>query len=175
MLLDQIAQGDEAAFGLLFHAYLPTLQPFLLKLTHSLADTEEVLQETFVRLWMGRDKLTDVQNLNAWVFTVASNECYKYLRRKNLRRDGLSALGLHDEDDSTLHTVHFHEVSRLVAEAVRLLPNQRRRIYRMSREEGLRIPEIAEALRLSPNTVKNVLVTSLRFIRQYLEAHGHPL
>jgi RNA polymerase sigma-70 factor (ECF subfamily) len=175
VLLEQIAQGDEAAFGLLFHAYFPTLRPFLLKLTLSAADTEEVLQETFVRLWMGRDKLADVQNLNAWVFTVASNECYKYLRRKNLRRDGLSSLGLHEDDQTTLDTVHFHEVSRLIAEAVRLLPTQRRRIYRMSRDEGLKIPEIATALHLSPNTVKNVLVTSLRFIRQYLEAHGHPL
>ena len=175
MLLDQIAHGDETAFGILFHAYLPTLQPFLLKLTHSAADTEEVLQETFVRLWMARDKLVDVQNLNAWVFTVASNECYKYLRRKNLRREGLHALDAHGDEQTTLHTIHFHEVNRLIGEAVRLLPAQRRRIYKMSRDEGLRIPEIADALHLSPNTVKNVLVTSLRFIRQYLEAHGHPL
>jgi len=55
------------------------------------------------------------------------------------------------------------------------LPEQRRRIYQMSRDEGMKIVEIAERLAISPNTVKNTLVVSLRFIRQYLADRGHEL
>jgi DNA-directed RNA polymerase specialized sigma24 family protein len=64
-LLQQIAQGDERAFTTLFYAYLTNLQPYIMKLTRSAEDTEEVIQETFMRLWMGRDKLDEVRTLHA--------------------------------------------------------------------------------------------------------------
>jgi RNA polymerase sigma-70 factor (ECF subfamily) len=53
------------------------------------------------------------------------------------------------------------------------MPPQRQRIYRMSREQGLKPADIAEALSLSVNTVKNVLVTALKEIRNHLAAAGH--
>jgi len=176
-LLRQIAQGDETAFATLFYAYLANLQPYIMKLTHSAEDTEEVIQETFIRLWMNRDKLDEIQTPHAWIFTVAANECYKYLKKKSSRRSGLSDLGKADThpgtDQSTLHTIQVNEVNRLVMQAVSQLPLRRRRIYQMSRDEGMKIPEIATALRLSPNTVKNTLVNALGFIRKYLAAQGH--
>jgi RNA polymerase sigma-70 factor (family 1) len=178
-LLQQIAQGDETAFATLFYAYLGNLQPYIMKLTRSAEDTEEVIQETFIRLWMSRDKLEEIQTPHAWIYTIAANECFKYLKKKSSRQNGLSDLGKADttsgQDQSTLHLIHFKEVSRLIAEAVSQLPLRRRRIYQMSRDEGLKIPEIAEALRISPNTVKNTLVSSLGFIRKYLAAKGHGL
>jgi RNA polymerase sigma-70 factor (family 1) len=182
-LLQQIAQGDEAAFSVLFYAYLGNLQPFLLKLTRSAADTEEVIQETFMRLWMARDKLEEVRSIHAWIYTIAANECYKYLKKRSSRDNGLSALGAADaaggatgrDDSPVLNELHLKEVSRLVSEAVGRLPHRRRRIYQMSRDEGMKIPEIADALRLSPNTVKNTLVTSLGFIRKYLADRGHEI
>jgi RNA polymerase sigma-70 factor (ECF subfamily) len=178
-LLHQIAQGDEAAFATLFYAYLGNLQPFIMKLTHSAADTEEILQETFIRLWMNRDKLEEIQNPHAWIYTIASNECYKYLRKKISQRTGLSTMGhsgnIPEEDQSTLHSIQLNEINRLIAEAVSQLPFQRRRIYRMSRDEGMKIPEIATTLRISPNTVKNALVSALGFIRKYLAVLGHEL
>jgi len=178
-LLHQISQGDEAAFSILFYAYLGNLQPFILKLTRSVADTEEVIQETFMRLWMGRDKLAEVHSLSAWIYTVAANECYKYLKKRSSRANGVTALGKADEVSgdgySALDGLQLKEVKRLVAEAVGRLPEQRRRIYQMSRDEGMKIVEIAERLAISPNTVKNTLVVSLRFIRQYLADRGHEL
>ena len=147
-----------------------------MKLTRSAADTEEVIQETFMRLWMGRDKLQEVRSLHAWIYTIAANECYKYLKKRSTRENGLTALSTQDESDSSvLDGLHLKEVRQLVKEAVGQLPVSRRRIYQMSRDEGMKIPEIATRLRLSPNTVKNTLVTSLKFIRQYLADRGHEL
>ena len=163
-LLQQIAQGDETAFSTLFYASLGNLQPFLLKLTRSAADTEEVIQETFMRLWMGRDKLEEVRSIHAWIYTIAANECYKFLKKRSSRENGLSVSGPVDtgrDDSPVLHELHLREVNRLVIEAVGRLPKARRRIYQLSRDEGMKIPEIAAALRISPNTVKNTLVSSL--------------
>lgn len=177
--MQKIAQGDEAAFSTLFHSYYASLRPFILKLTRSTPDTEELIQETFIRIWMSRDKLEDIQNPRAWIFTIASHECFKYLKKKVTREQTLLALGKGDpepgQDQSTLHTIQFKEVSRMVATAVDLLPSQRKRIYQMSRDGGMKIPDIAAALNISPHTVKNALVTSLRFIRQYLADRGHEI
>lgn len=178
-LLQQIAQGDEAAFSTLFYAYLGNLQPFIMKLTRSAEDTEEVIQETFIRLWMSRDKLVDVQTPHAWIYTIAANECYKYLKKRSSREHGLTDLTRADTgsagDQSVLHALQLKEMNRLIREAVNQLPQRRRRIYQMSRDEGMKIPEIAAMLRISPNTVKNTLVSSLGFIRKYLVAKGHEL
>jgi RNA polymerase sigma factor (sigma-70 family) len=175
-LLHQIAQGDEAAFSILFYASLGDLQPFILKLTRSAVDTEEVIQETFLRVWLGRDKLAEVQSLRAWIYTIAANECYKYLKKRSSRESGVTGMGEADfgsgGGDSALDGLQLKEVKRLVAEAVGRLPERRRRIYQMSRDEGMKIPEIGARLGISPNTVKNTLVVSLRFIRQYLVERG---
>ena len=180
VLLQQIAHGDEAAFSTLFYAYYGSLHPFILKLTRSAEDTEEVIQETFLRLWLSRDKLLEVETPQAWIHTVAVNECYKYLKKRSSRKDGLAGLrsaSAEQEQDGeeTLHAVQLKEVRQLVTEAVGRLPQRRRRIFQMSRDEGMTIPQIAAALRISPNTVKNTLVTSLRTIRDYLAAKGHGL
>jgi RNA polymerase sigma-70 factor (family 1) len=178
-LLEQIAQGDEAAFSTLFYAYLDILQTFIMKLTRSATDTEEVVQETFMRLWMGRDKLTEVRSLDAWIYTIAANECYKFLKKRGSREQGLAPmdnLGEADRgDDAVVEGLDLKEVHQLVIQAVGRLPAQRRRIYQMSRDEGMKIAEIAEQLGISPNTVKNTLVMSLGFIRKYLAERGHEL
>jgi RNA polymerase sigma-70 factor (ECF subfamily) len=176
-LLQQIAQGDEAAFSTLFYAYLDILQTFIMKLTRSATDTEEVVQETFMRLWMGRDKLAEVRSLHAWIYTIAANECYKFLKKRSSREQGLAPiekLGEADEgDDTVMEGLDLKEVHRLIVEAVSRLPAQRRRIYQMSRDEGMKIAEIGERLGISPNTVKNTLVMSLGFIRKYLAERGY--
>ena len=176
-LLHQIALGDEAAFATLFYSYFAKLQPFIMKFTRSSSDTEEIIQEVFIRLWLNRDKGTDIMNPHAWIFTIASHECFKYLKKKASRQHGLETLEKEDQlpenDQSTLDSIQLREVSRMVASAVNRLPSQRKRIYQMSRDGGMKIPEIADALKISPNTVKNALVTSLQFIRKYLADRGH--
>jgi len=161
----------------LFYTYVDVLQPFMMKLTRSATDTEELIQETFMRIWMSRDKLEAVRSLHAWIYTIAANECYKYLKKRNGRQRDHAVLGRDEggEDRSVLDGLNLKEVNRLVVEAVDRLAPGRRRIYEMSRNEGLTIPEIASRLQISPNTVKNTLVTSLKFIRKWLAERGHEL
>jgi len=132
-----------------------------------------------MRLWMGRDKLADVRSLQAWIYTIAANECYKFLKKRSSREYGLASIEKAEEadegDDAVVEGLDLKEVHQLVIEAVSRLPAQRRRIYQMSRDEGMKISEIAVQLDISPNTVKNTLVVSLGFIRKYLAERGHEL
>lgn len=174
LLLKQIAEGDEQAFAVLFYRYLPVLQPFALKFTKSAAAAEEIIQDTFLRVWLNRDKIEGVENVKAWLYRYASNECLNYLRKALNQAKAIDNMEIDHPKQSniTTETINLNDINVLVAEAVDKLPQQRRKIYQMSRNEGMNIPEIADALELSPNTVKNALVISLKTIREYLNKHG---
>ena len=163
------AEGDEKAFTDLFNLFLPKLYPFILKLTRSESVVEEIIQETFIKVWLNRDKLAEIENPGGWVFTVAANKCYDHLRARALK-DNLfvSATDGPAGSNSTHEWLDLKELKRLIELAVNDLPEQRKKIYRMSRDQGKTIREIADALQLSPHTVKNTLVISLKFIREYL-------
>lgn len=172
-LFDQIAQGDETAFKTLFHRYLPKLYPFIVKFTRSEQATRELVQETFIRVWLNRDKLPGIENPGGWLFTVASNECYSYARKNALYTKFSQPLNTESGTaPATEDWLHGKELHRLIGQAVDLLPPQRKKIYQMSRNHGKSIREIAEELNISPNTVKNALVTALQFIRDYLAKSG---
>lgn len=173
LLFSLVATGDEKAFEALFHLFLSRLHPFIIKYTKSEQAAQEIIQETFIRVWLNRDKLGEIENPGGWLFKVASNECYTYLRKRVLINKFSNPLTIEpDPSDATHERLDVKELNRLVGEAVDQLPAQRRKIYQMSRDEGKSIPEIAAALQLSSSTVKNALVISLKFIREYLAKSG---
>lgn len=173
VLLKQIAEGDEASFGELYRYYYPRLLPFICKNTGSDAQAEEIIQETFIRIWLNREKLPEIEHFAAWLFKVASREFLSALRKRLSYEEKIGALQAEATPVSPLEQLHVREIRELVKAAVQQLPDQRRRIYQLSREEGLKVNEIAERLSLSPQTVKNVLTTSLKQIRDHLAASGH--
>jgi RNA polymerase sigma-70 factor (family 1) len=173
LLFNQVAAGNEQAFTTLFNIFLPKLYPFIIRFSKSEAATKEIVQETFLRVWLNRDKLDAIDNPGGWLFKVAMNECYAYMRKQLQHDNFFTAITENTDLTATAYEwIDTRELNRLVQEAVEQLPAQRKKIYQLSRTQGKSIPEIAELLALSPNTVKNALVTSLKFIRTYLEQHG---
>ncbi|GEP98904.1 RNA polymerase sigma factor [Chitinophaga cymbidii] len=173
-LLSRIAEGDEKAFTVLFDLYLGKLKPFVEKLSPSPADAREIVQETFIRLWLNRDKLPQVTNIGGYIFRIAANQYHMAVRRALLQDKTLDGFKttIHHSANPTERTVRLNELQRLINEAVQRLPEKRRQIFRLSRNEGMTIAEIARALGLSPKTVKNTLFTALANIREYLAAAG---
>ncbi|UYQ94525.1 RNA polymerase sigma-70 factor [Chitinophaga horti] len=175
-LLQQVSEGDENSFEQLYRHYYPRLRPFVCKHTGSDAQAEEIIQETFIRIWLNREKLPEVTHFSAWVYKVASREFLTALRKKLTYEEKIGALqyAAGEVASSPFEQMQVREIKALVSEAVERLPDQRRRVFRMSRDQGLKVNEIAEQLSISPQTVKNMLTTSLRQIREHLAAAGHP-
>ncbi len=172
-LFRRISDGDENAFGILFQRSVAALYPFILRLVKHHSAVEEVMQAAFLRLWLSRDKLADVEQPKAWLYKVVANECYTWLRKEARELHLRNTAGPADEaDDNLTAELSLRETRRLIAEAVSHLPPRRRHIFVLSRQQGKTIPEIAAALGLSPNSVKNTLVLALRDIRAHLARHG---
>jgi RNA polymerase sigma-70 factor (family 1) len=173
-LIEKIVDGDEQAFSVLFFKYLPVLQIFAAKFTKSDDAAEEIIQDAFLRVWLNRDKLADVDNVKAYLYKYVSNECLSYLRKKLKDDRVVDAFTAKQQNshNNTVETINLNEVTKIIAVAVEKLPDQRRNIYQLSRRDGKSIPEIAEILNISPNTVKNALVIALKSIRIHLDQHG---
>jgi RNA polymerase sigma-70 factor (ECF subfamily) len=174
-LFQLISEGDEAAFRRLFHAYVPQLRPLVMHITKTAAITEDIIQETFLKLWISRDKLIDIDNPRSWILRIVFHQSFSWLRRQAVHHKAMDIIQLPDNVlvNSTEETLAYKTVVKLIGTAVQQLPPQAKRIYLLSRENGLKIPEIATKLHISPSTVKNSLVRSLHTIRKYLEASGH--
>lgn len=173
-LLSRIAEGEEAAFSTLFYHYLGRLKPFISKYTKSEAVVKEILQETFVRVWLHRDKLLSVDNPSAYIFRIAANQYHLKLRKDLSEQKALGAYknSVQDAADTTTDFFHSKQLQLLVQEAVSKLPAQRRKIFLLSRQDGLTFREIGAQLNITPKTVKNTIFAALADIRTYLAAAG---
>jgi len=174
-LYARIAEGDEQAFLLLFNTFSPMIRPFARNITNSETDAEDIIQEVFVRIWLYRDRFSEIENLKSWIFTVSANECMRYMRQKLTYERKTSELVNRQpslENTSPLEYAQLNQISRFVKEAVEAMPSQRKKIYSLSRDHGMKPAAIAVALSLSVGTVKNVLSRALNDIREHLVANG---
>jgi RNA polymerase sigma-70 factor (family 1) len=175
-LLRSIAEGDERAFFTFYNHYSLHLRPFLSKYTRSATDVEEVIQETFIKIWLNRDSLEQVEQPKAWVFTIASRTYHDYLKKTTReKRRVLNAYKLETlvETITPFERASLAEMNLAVQQAVAALSEQKRKVFVMSRERGMKPTEIAQDIGIPVGTVKNQLSAALKDIREHLIAAGH--
>ena len=172
-LFVRISEGDEAAFSMCYAEYGRMLMPFLIRLVGSRDSGEEIIQEVFLKVWLHRDRLAEVENPKSWLFRVAANTGRNWLKKKMMIEHHLRSQerpeGFHD---LTAEALDLRTVAHLVQTTIQSFPPQRKLIYQMSREEGLKPAEIAARLQLSVSTVKNTLLSALKAIRENIEEAG---
>lgn len=168
-LLLRIAEGDETAFAALFNLYSTPLASLALRMLHNEPAKQEVLQEVFIKIWLNRDRLKDVQLPGPWLRKITIYECLQYLRKTSLYNTKLGHLNQEDASfNHALSTISVKEIQHAVKRALQVMSPQRRTIYELSREKGLATKEIAAQLGLSDGYVRNALSAALQTIRSFL-------
>lgn len=170
-----ISEGNEAAFKQLYNLLLPSLAGSGIKLLKSQEAVAEVIQETLIRVWVHREKLREVNHPRAWIYRIFSNECFRYLKKY-----GLQHIPLETVADNTLNeglnnaelAYSMKETTAIISHVVTSLSPRQRQIYKLSREQGLKIPEIAAELGLASKYVKKTLMVALHTIRRQLIKAG---
>jgi RNA polymerase sigma-70 factor (ECF subfamily) len=170
ILLQHVANGDKLAFRQLFDLYKLRLFSFVLQMTHSKVDAEEIVQDVFAKLWEIRTDLVQVDYPGKYIYTIARNKTLNHLAKLARDRQLLQQVWLNvsQADNSTEAILQAQESQRLIGEAINRLSLQRQTIFRLSREQGLTHEEIATHLGLSKSRVKNILVEILKHIKDYL-------
>ncbi len=165
-----IRDGDEQAFSAFYMGYADSLIQFLTRITGNADDAEEVTQEAFATLWEKRELLDPHTSLYGFVYGMARNMAFRMLRAKTAENkkaeeqsyDVNEFAGLADEGLITAET------SLLLEEVIRNMPDQRRRVFELSRKEGLSYNEIAREMGISLNTVRTHMSLALKELRAAL-------
>lgn len=172
-LLERIADGDEQSFSVLFRDLAPLIRAHIRCIIQNDEETLEVLQETFIRVWLHRDKLPHLTHLTAYIKQIAGRQCFTLLQknaqyRRNMPADiPEEATGADAEE-----MLSYKEAQQLLHEAVGALPPQRKQIYLMSRSRGMTSAAIAAELQLSHSYVRNALSAAQNSIREHLRKAG---
>lgn len=173
-LFRQIAEGDEAAFTHAFHHYSRFIYPYIVKKIQSADIAKEIIQETFLRLWIYRDALKETVSPEGYLFRIVSNLLQDHFRKQQREFKMLHAVKMQQELSDLHQTdrdVTYAETQRIVDKAVASLPPQQRHVYDL-KQEGFSYEEIAGKLGISVNTVKNHLVKAGRSIKSFVKKKG---
>lgn len=175
-LLSQLAGGDELAFNTLFERYKDKLYNYLLKITKSSEVSEEIVIDIFVKLWVGRELMNHIQNLESFLHKVAYHKAIDFLRvtSRHARLKKVYIDRMENEPEKLADDLIIDEEFRqILHKAIQRLPPQRKLIYTLSREEGLTHNQIASALNLSRNTVKNSIMSATKSISEFLQDNSY--
>lgn len=168
-LLRLTAEGDKNAFTQIYNNYRNKIYSIALDLTGSTAVAEEIVQDVFLKIWVKRALLNEVEHFRAYLFTITRNYVFTALKRI-ARKESLEVSAMQDAPlyhHDTENRVLNNEYTRILQAAIERLPEQQRQVYNLIRNEGLKREEAAAALHLSPETVKTHLAQAMRSIRTY--------
>lgn len=175
-LLQAVSEGNETAFRTLYDAYFHRLSAYIFKLCKSPVATEEIVQDIFIKIWESRKSLASVSIPEAYIFSMARNKAIDYLR-KLAKETGLIRVlkeQLPSSVNETEDRLNAEDLRRLIEEALQGLSPQKRKIFQLSRAEGLDHDEIAKAMQLSKSTVKNHLSQTLQHVREHIGTKANP-
>lgn len=162
-------------FNAIFDKYKSRIYAYVLAISKSEYAAEEITQEIFIKIWIGRENLDEIKNLDGYIFKIAKNLSLNYLRKiayNESMSSELVRLATKDGSSSTDSRVNVAEYNKLINEAVNSLSPQRKLVYKLSREQELSYDEIAVQLNLSKNTVKNHHLTAIGVVRSFLVKNG---
>ena len=167
-ILCDIAAGDTEAFKTLFEMFYPKVKVFLVKLLKDDKASEDIAQDIFVKLWSMGPSLPEISSFNAYLYRMTKNAAINYLRDRKPSVDISELLIICDGDIEQEY--YRKEKELLVRLAVEQMPSQRKRIFTMSRYQGMTNDEIAKSLGLSKHTVENHLSLALKELREIVVA-----
>ena len=173
-ILADLANNDKHAFDELYYLYYPKLYAYtksFLKIDNGIDD---ILQEVFVKVWLNRHNIKKVETYNAFLYTITKNTLLNEIRSRLKSEEFRTDLFYKSVaiEFVTQQAVEYADIKNQVDQLVFQLPEKRRKIYLMSREEGKSNAEIAEELGISVKTVEDHMTHSLRFLKDRLRSLG---
>lgn len=168
--ISALQRGEHKAFEDVFLAYFTKVKYFILQLVRNESEAEELAQDVFVKLWINHSSIQADKSFDAYLFTMANNAAYNYLKHK-IVKDNYQELvtGTPAEFVSTPEELMYaKEISLLIEMTVNQMPDQRKKIFRMSRNRGYSNEQIAIELKITKKTVENQLSLALKELRKII-------
>jgi RNA polymerase sigma-70 factor (ECF subfamily) len=171
-LVERLKAGDESAFDLVYEAYRHRLFAFLCRLTRNRDAAEDLLEETWVRLVSRIDTLRDETRLGAWLFAVARNLAFSYLRSRS--DDAAPAEDLDplehtvDRGPSPFDTMAAREMDARLERGLAAMPASYREVLLLVGVHGMSPTEAAAVCDVRPDALRQRLLRARDMLARWL-------
>ena len=154
---------------MLFEKYYDRYFSFACALLHDADAAEDVLQNVFLKIWLGRDRLDENRSIENYLLVSVRNEIFDWLRLK------YNQIVVHEEtvekEDTSADieaSLAWAETSDKMDQIIRNMPPQRQRIFMMSRYSNMSSTDIADTLGLSVRTVERHIYLALKDLKSII-------
>ncbi|GAO31757.1 RNA polymerase sigma-70 factor [Geofilum rubicundum] len=172
LLLSGLKRGEERFYRLLFDKYYQPLVIFANRMLLDMDLSRSTVQDVFVMLFDKREEIVIHTSLNAHLYQTVRNRCLNHLKRDKMKNEHHQIiLDKGDTFEQPSTSMELNELEALIQSTIEVLPEQCRRIFKMSRQEGLTNQEIAESLAISKRTVETQISKALKRLREELGRH----
>ena len=164
----QTAQGSRESFHQLYLETERSVYSFILSILKNPQDAEEILQETYLKIWTSAGTYKPQGKPLAWMFTIARNLCYmKFRDQKHAADLGLDDLSGEETGELCLPLEHMTDVMVLKT-ALEILKEDERQIVLLHASAGLKHREIADNLGIPLSTVLSKYNRAMKKLQNYL-------
>jgi RNA polymerase sigma-70 factor (family 1) len=163
---NQSIRIDTQTFETVYHLYFEKVYAICYNNIREIEPAREMVQDIFKSLWERRDEL-ELQNVNNYLIRAAKFKAFEYIRNKVSQQQHICHKyeGCSNSSNCTEEHVLFNNLKEKVNILVDTLPCQCKRVYKMSRDNGLTNKEIATALFISERAVEYHISKALGVLR----------
>jgi RNA polymerase sigma-70 factor (ECF subfamily) len=167
LLIEQLQQGKERAFDVIYDLYWKPLFQYAYKRLESAETAKDLVQDIFICLWNKKDALKLTSSLSAYLFSMLRFKLIDYYHAGEVRKRYASDADKinHLSFDDAGQKVNLGEINNLLNLSMQTLPDKMKEIFELSRIKGYSTRQISEQLSISEQTVKNQLSTALRRLK----------
>jgi len=161
----QIGRDNQRSFEELYRMFFPRLFNFAMLYVHKKEVAEEIVNDVMVKIWAKRNTITEIENLETYLFVAVRNHSLNYLKKYShfhvslVQESGVSEVVNINNPEKDLE---WKEINFKLNMAIEQLPDQCRTVFKLIKEEGFKYKQVAEILGLSPRTVETQLFRAIR-------------
>ena len=165
-LIEMLREGDPLSFEILFQQYYVRFYNFCRNLIKDSHAAEDIVQNVFMKVWVNRGNLHPDQSIHNYIYVLTKHEVLNHIRdRRAYVQVERLIISDHTSPSITDETFLFRELDERIRCFIAAMPEQRRKVFMLSRYRGMSNKEIALTLGLSVRTVDrhiNLALASLR-------------
>lgn len=173
VLIEQLinVQTREKAFRELISLYKERLYWHVRKIVISHDDTDDVLQNTFIKIYKNISKFNQESKLFSWMYRIATNEAITFINKRNKERN-IDISEVQEQIVSTLESdIYFsgEEIQEILQKAIASLPQKQQLVFNMKYFDNMKYTQISEILGTSVGALKASYFHAVKKIESYIK------
>lgn len=174
LLIQNFRKGNSSAFKILFEKYQQGLTAFINSYTNDSVLTQDIVQDSFIKLWDARKNINSEKSLTAYLYKIGYHTFindYRRNKKKSEMIDSLTYKTLSNIEDDSSNDIKEQRLKQVYT-AIENLPPRCKEIFKLSKFQGYKYYEIAQMLEISEKAVESQMSIAFKKIRNEISNNG---